>query len=89
MTDPDPDDIGPDGTVRRRCYLPSTNSLWFADGCQGWQSCGHSASIGIWATIRFMGPEATVRQLVFQPRRLLPASTAGASLKRADRGDLP
>ena len=82
----DPDDIGPDGTVRLRCYLPSATSLWFAAGCQG---CGHSVPIGIRAEIRFMGPEATVRQLVFQPRRSLPASTAGASLKRADRRDLP
>jgi hypothetical protein len=58
MTDPAPDYIGRDGTVRLRCYLPSANSLWFA---AGWQGCGHSAPIGIRATIRFMGPEATVR----------------------------
>ena len=32
---PDPDAIGPDGTVRLRCYLPSANSLWFSAGCQG------------------------------------------------------
>ena len=25
MTEADPDDIGPDGTVRLRCYLPSAN----------------------------------------------------------------
>ena len=56
MTD-DPDVIGPDGTVRLRCYLPSANSVWFSAGC------GHSAPIGIRAAIRLMGPEATVRQL--------------------------
>ena len=31
----DPDAIGPDGTVRLRCYLPLTDSLWFSAGCQG------------------------------------------------------
>ncbi len=56
MTD-DPDVIGPDGTVRLRCYLPSADSVWFSAGC------GHSAPLGIRAAIRLMGPEATVRQL--------------------------
>jgi hypothetical protein len=81
--------IGPDGTLRLRCYPPSANSVWFSAGCDDLAGCGHTAPIGIRAAIRFMGPEATVRQLVFQPRRSLPASTAGASLKRADRRDLP
>jgi hypothetical protein len=35
MTEPDPGSIGPDGTVRLRCYLPMANSLWFFAGCQG------------------------------------------------------
>jgi hypothetical protein len=34
MTD-NPDAIGPNGTVRLRCYLPLENSLWFFAGCQG------------------------------------------------------
>jgi hypothetical protein len=29
----DPDDIGPDGTVRLRCYLPSANSVRFSANC--------------------------------------------------------
>ena len=52
MTEADADAIGPDGTVRLRCYLPSANSLWFAAGCQG---CSHSAPIGIRAAIALMG----------------------------------
>jgi hypothetical protein len=60
----DPDEIGPDGRVRLRCYLPSANSVWFSAGCDGLAGCGHSAPIGIRAAIRFMGTgEATVRQL--------------------------
>jgi hypothetical protein len=35
MSEADPDDIGPDGTVRLRCYLPMANSLWLSAGCQG------------------------------------------------------
>jgi hypothetical protein len=66
MTATNSDDIGPDGRVRLRCYLPSANSLWFAAGCQGWQGwqgCGHSTPIGIRAAIRLMSPEATVGEL--------------------------
>ena len=64
MTKTDPDEIGPDGRVRLRCYLPSANSLWFAAGCQGRQGCGHSAPIGIRAAIQFTGSaEATVGDL--------------------------
>jgi hypothetical protein len=57
VNDAAPDAIGPDGTVRLRCYLPSAKSLWFAAGC------GHSAPIGIRAAIALMGPEATVGEL--------------------------
>jgi hypothetical protein len=32
MTQPDPDAIGPDGTVRLRCYLPLAASHWFSAG---------------------------------------------------------
>jgi hypothetical protein len=35
MTETDLDDIGSDGTVRLRCYLPSADSIWFSAGCQG------------------------------------------------------
>ena len=55
MTDPDPDAIGPDGTVRLRCYLPMANSVWFYAGCQGRQGCGHVAPIGVRAALRIMG----------------------------------
>ena len=60
----DPDAIGPDGTVRLRCYLPSVYTVWFSAGCKGQAGCGHVAPIGIRAAIRLMGSgEATVRQL--------------------------
>jgi len=65
MTKTDPDDIGPDGRVQLRCYLTMADLLWFAAGCQGRQSCGHAAPIGVRAAIRLMGSgEATVQQLV-------------------------
>ena len=61
MTEAGPDDIGPDGTVRLRCYLPVANSLWFFAGCQGRTGCGHVAPIGVRAALRIMGSgEATV-----------------------------
>jgi hypothetical protein len=61
MTETNPDAIGPDGTVRLRCYLPLQNSLWFFAGCQG---CGHNAPIGVRAALRIMGTgEATVGEL--------------------------
>jgi hypothetical protein len=63
MTEADPNDIGPDGRVRLRCYLPSASSLWLSAGCQGRQGCGYSAPIGIRAAIALMGPEATVGEL--------------------------
>ena len=64
MTEADPNAIGPDGTVRLRCYLPSAHSVWLAAGCQGEKGCGHSAPIGILPAIRFMGSgEATVGEL--------------------------
>ena len=59
----DPDAIGPDGTVRLRCYLPSADTVWFSAGG------GHVAPIGIRAMSRLMGPEATVRQLERRLRR--------------------
>jgi hypothetical protein len=59
------DDIGPDGTVRLRCYLPMANSVWFSAGCQGRQGCGHIVPIGVRAALRIMGSgEATVGELV-------------------------
>jgi hypothetical protein len=62
--DPDADTIGPDGTVRLRCYLPMENSLWFSAGCQGTAGCGHYAPISVRAALRFMGSgEATVGEL--------------------------
>ena len=64
MTETNPDAIGPDGTVRLRCYLPLQNSLWFFAGCQGRQGCGNSAPIGVRAALRIMGTgEATVGEL--------------------------
>ena len=58
------DAIGPDGTVRLRCYLPLANSLWFFAGCQGRQGCGHVAPISVRAAIQIMGSgEATVGEL--------------------------
>ena len=64
MTDNDPDDIGDDGRVRLRCYLPQADSLLLSAGCQGRQGCGHSAPIGVRAAIHIMGlGEATVGEL--------------------------
>ena len=60
MTEADPDEIGPDGRVRLRCYLLMADTVWFSAGCQGRKSCGHSSPIGIRAAITLMGPEATV-----------------------------
>ena len=56
------DAIGPDGTVRLRCYLPLANSLWFFAGYQGRQGCGHVAPISVRAAIQIMGSgEETAR----------------------------
>jgi hypothetical protein len=63
LTDADADAIGPDGTVRLRCYLPMADTVWLSAGCEGLAGCGHSAPIGIRAAIQIMGPEATVRQM--------------------------
>ena len=64
MTETDPDTIGPDGTVRLRCYLPLEKSLWFSAGCQGKKGCGHAAPISVRAAIQIMGSsEATVGEL--------------------------
>ena len=58
------DAIGPDGTVRLRCYLPLADTHWFSAGCSGWDSCGHLAPISVRAAIQIMGSgEATVGEL--------------------------
>jgi hypothetical protein len=57
----DPGAIGPDGTVRLRCYLRHENVHWFAAGCP---DCGRQAPIGVRPAIALMGSgEATVGQL--------------------------
>ncbi len=62
MSEADPDAIGPDGTVRLRCYLPLQKSLWFFAGCQDPTGCGHVAPISVRAAIQIMGAgEAAVR----------------------------
>jgi hypothetical protein len=59
-----PGDIGPDGRVRLRCYLPLSDSLWFFAGCQGRKGCGHAMPIGVRAVIRFIkSGEAKVGEL--------------------------
>lgn len=64
MTGDDPDAIGPDGTVRLRCYLALADSHWFSAGCGGREGCGHTAPISVPAAVRIMGSaEATVGQL--------------------------
>ena len=35
MTEADTDAIGPDGTVRLRCYLPMVDSVWLSAGYEG------------------------------------------------------
>jgi hypothetical protein len=52
MTEVDPDSIGPDGTVRLRCYLPSVDSVWFFAGCDGQVGYGHTVLISVRAVIR-------------------------------------
>jgi hypothetical protein len=57
----DPDAIGPDGTVRLRCYLRHERMHWFSAGCT---DCGHVAPIGVRPAIEIMGGgEATVGML--------------------------
>lgn len=51
----DPDAIGPDGTVRLRCYLPSADTHWLSAHCAGLESCGRVAPIEVPAAIRTMG----------------------------------
>jgi hypothetical protein len=64
MTKTDLNAIGPDGTVRLRCYLPSADVVWFFARCQGRKSCGYSAPISVRAAIRVMGSgEATIGEL--------------------------
>jgi hypothetical protein len=60
MTEPDPDAIGPDGTVRLRCYLPLAERLWLSAGCKG-AGCSLITPVSIRAAIELMGSsEATV-----------------------------
>jgi hypothetical protein len=55
------DDIGPDGTVRLRCYLPHADIHYFAATCP---TCPRVLTIGVDAAIGLMGSaEATVGQL--------------------------
>jgi hypothetical protein len=35
MTATNPDDIGPDGRVRLRCYMLSADTVWLSAGCEG------------------------------------------------------
>jgi hypothetical protein len=60
------DSLGPDGFVRLRCYLPATNTMWFAGSCSG---CSRSVTIGIEAAIDLMGSaDATVGELAARLR---------------------
>jgi len=64
MTEPDPDAIDPDGTLRLRRHLPFADAVWLSVGCSGLAGCGHAAPIGIRAAIRLMeAGEATVGDL--------------------------
>ncbi len=54
------DSLGPDGTVRLRCYLPLATSLYFAGSCP---RCDRVVTVGVEAAIKLMGSaEATVRE---------------------------
>jgi hypothetical protein len=77
MNEADPDAIGPDGTLRLRCYLSMADSVWLSAGCEGSQGCQHAAPTGIRAAIWFAGSaEATVGGArvapAVQPVRQLP-----------------
>jgi hypothetical protein len=53
-------DIGEDGTLRLRAYLPLASSLWFSTGCR----CGRLATISVRRAIRLAGSDlATVGEL--------------------------
>ncbi len=59
MSDPDP--IGPDGTVRLRCYLPYADTHYFAGSCR---SCPREVLVGIETAIGMTGSgAATVGEL--------------------------
>jgi hypothetical protein len=47
-----PSDLGPDGSVRLRAYLPLVNSHWFSGHCRG---CGRGVTVGVEAAIALMG----------------------------------
>jgi hypothetical protein len=58
---PSSDGIGPDGTVRLRCYAALADTHWFSANCP---ACGRVAPIGVAAAIAAAGsPEATVGAL--------------------------
>ena len=53
-----PDDIGPDGAVRLRCYLPLADRAWLSGTCRG---CGRGITAGFQAATDLMGSaEATI-----------------------------
>ncbi|MBL6082686.1 hypothetical protein JMJ56_32500 [Belnapia sp. T18] len=52
---PDPDPIGPDGTVRLRCYLPHIHIHYFSGTCR---QCQRRVMIGIELAIQMMGSSA-------------------------------
>jgi hypothetical protein len=58
------DCIGPDGTVRLRCYLPLANTTWLRASCAGMRGCQRIVPIGIREAIRRMGSaDATIGDL--------------------------
>jgi hypothetical protein len=66
-----PEDRGPDGTLRLRCYLKNADSTWFAAGCT---TCGRSRPIGVRPAVEIMGTaEASVGEL----ERLLRCTVCG------------
>jgi hypothetical protein len=82
----DPDAIGPDGTVRLRCYARHPNSIWFAAGCP---DCGRPAPIGVRPAIAIMGSgEASVGQLGRRVQIHIAADTRPPEVRNRE-GPLP
>jgi hypothetical protein len=82
MTEADPDAIGPDGTVRLRCYLPTADLVWFLAGCEDLAGCGHSVPVGIRAAIR-LSPAPAWQEPGAMPRDItFPASAWWLSWQR-------
>ncbi len=48
------DGLGPDGTVRLRCYLPHADTTWLSLGCGGAHGCHRIVHLGIAEAIRLM-----------------------------------